>query len=159
MYNEKEDKPKIFYEIASKKSELEANLKKLEKSVYDFETKYLEVSNTCGNILKGWDHIFTLKSKISTGVLQPTLKRTKFPFNERIFSQTSFNNSSFKDESLGIPASYNQIKNSINTVNNQEKESNDFLRKKIKKKMYSSLSIKKNKKILNGSSVKIHDNI
>lgn len=141
MYGENDDKPKIYYEISSKRNELESYLKKLEKSIYDCETKYLEGSQSTGNIIKGWDHIFTAKSKLSSTTAQSLLKRTKFSNNERIFSQTSFHNSSLKEDG-GVT---NILKNVNMSSSNFENSKDNFIRKKLKKKIYSSLSLKKKK--------------
>jgi hypothetical protein len=154
MYGESDDKPKIYYEILSKRNELESYLKKLEKSIYDCETKYLEGSQTTGNIIKGWDHIFTAKSKLSSTTAQSLLKRTKFSNNERIFSQTSFHNSSLKEDGGSVT---NILKNVSMSNNNFDNSKDNFIRKKLKKKIYSSLSIKKKK--LGGIHMNANKNI
>ena len=59
-----EERPRILNEMQSKKSELESQIKKMEKYIYENETKYLEGTISSGNILRGWDHFFTSKSKI-----------------------------------------------------------------------------------------------
>jgi hypothetical protein len=143
MYGDNDEKPKILQEITSKRNELENYLKKLEKSIYDCESKYLEGSQNTGNIIKGWDHIFTAKSKLpSAATAQSLLKRTKFSNNERIFSQTSFHNSSLKEDSNH--SVQNILKHTSMSNGNFESSKDNFIRKKLKKK-FSSLSLKKKK--------------
>jgi hypothetical protein len=99
--NDYDDKTKLNNEISSKRSELESYLKKLEKGIFDLETKYLENTQNSGNILKGWEQYFTNKSKIpgQTGLNNPN-KRIRFSNNERVFSQSTFNNIHLKDEMM-----------------------------------------------------------
>lgn len=96
MINENEEQTKIVYDITAKKVEYESYLKKLDKYIFDSETKYLEATQQCGNIIKGWEQIFMAKSKLGGGI--NNIKKTKFSNGERIFSQTSFNNSFLRDD-------------------------------------------------------------
>ena len=52
---------KKILEILEKKQNLEIDLKTIEKQIYDLETKYLEETQSTGNILKGWDLYFITK--------------------------------------------------------------------------------------------------
>lgn len=136
-----DDKPSIVNEIKAKRLELEQQLKKIERSIYEIEGKYIENSTVSGSILRGWDHIFTAKPKISSTVVQ-TGKPKKCQQSDRLFSQTSFENGSFRESTL---SNNSFIKQSTNYNN----DSNDnLLRKKFKKKM---ISLKK-KTLPNGSS-------
>lgn len=158
MSSETEEKSKLFNEINSKKQELDLHLKRLEKAIFDTESKYLESSQNTGNILRGLDQIFAVKSKISSQTSQINPKRTKFSLSDKIFSQTSFNNTYLKDEQINC---HSQI--SVRTSNYQSNlldiNKDNFLRKKFKKKIYSSLSLKNKKKLLTGSYTNRNDQI
>ena len=82
-----ENDPKIFLEeLHKEKKTIEKYIKQLEESIYDNETKYLQSTVNGGNILRGWEHIFTSKSnKIHMG---NQCKKTHISNNERLFSQT-----------------------------------------------------------------------
>ena len=69
----------------------------MEKYIYENETKYLEGTISSGNILRGWDHFFTSKSKIPNVAISSG-KRIRISNNERVFSQPSFNNQFRKEE-------------------------------------------------------------
>jgi chromatin modification-related protein EAF6 len=97
MLNENEERNKILNSIAQKKNEIESYLKTFDKYIYDAETKYLESTQNLGNVLKGWDQIFSTKPRSIPQTLNPT-KKTKFSNNERLFSQTSFNNNQLRDD-------------------------------------------------------------
>ena len=146
-----DDKAKIIKEMKLKKAELEANILKIEKFIYDQETRYLESTVSSGNILKGWEHFFTSKSKIPNAVIASG-KKTRISNNERVFSQTSFNNHMLKDENVSNVQVNN--KNSsihINNTNNNNSSSNQSTRisvggggvHKHKKKIEKSLGNKK----------------
>ncbi len=150
MFTENEEKSKLVNEISSRRSELETHLKRIEKAIFDSETKYLESSQYTGNILRGWEQIFAAKSKISPQTTQIIPKRTKFSINDKIFSQTSFSNSYLKDESN---LSHISVRTNNYQANSVEGNKDNFLRKKIKKKIYSSLSLKKKKSLSGGVSL------
>jgi hypothetical protein len=157
MYNERnesDEKPKIYYEIVSKKNELESYLKKVERSIYDYETKYLESWQYTGNIFKGWEHIFTNKSKIPTVSTLPLIKRNKLPSCERMFSITSFNNPLNREETNVQNGTTNLRHPSFHSNHTNNMESHRDIIKKKKKKIYSSLSFKKKKIVLNGNGNK-----
>ncbi len=135
MNNENENESKILSEVASKISELESYKKKLDKSIYELESKYLENTQSCGNVIKGWDQFFTTKSKIG-GIL----KKTKFSFNERLFSQSSFANSHLKEDGGVIAPSYKSLSNGNHGIKSTLHHNGTH-----KKKILSSLSLKKKK--------------
>ena len=76
-----EDKVKLINEMKLKKAELEANILKIEKFIYDQETRYLESTVSSGNILKGWEHFFTSKTKIPNAAIA-TGKNPRISNNE-----------------------------------------------------------------------------
>ena len=82
-----ESDPKIFLEQLNKEKEIiEKYIKQLEESIIDNETKYLQSTVNGGNVLRGWEHIFTSKSnKIHMG---NQIKKTHISNNEKLFSQT-----------------------------------------------------------------------
>ncbi|KAK8940082.1 hypothetical protein KSP40_PGU015802 [Platanthera guangdongensis] len=41
--------------LLSKRDKLQEELRSIEKQVYDLETSYLQESNQCGNVLKGFE--------------------------------------------------------------------------------------------------------
>ena len=145
-----EDKVKLINEMKQKKTELEANILKVEKFIYDQETRYLESTVSSGNILKGWEHFFTSKSKIPNAVIASG-KKTRISNNERVFSQTSFNNHMLKDETVSNVQVNNKNSNiHINNTNNNNSSSNQSTRisvgggvHKHKKKIEKSLGNKK----------------
>ena len=82
-----ESDPKNFLEeLHKEKKTLEKYIRQLEESITDNETKYLQNTVNGGNILRGWEHIFTSKSnKIHMG---NQCKKNHISNNERLFSQT-----------------------------------------------------------------------
>jgi Histone acetyltransferase subunit NuA4. len=86
-------------EIIDKKAALEAELRTLEKQIYDLETNYIEeTQNTgfsiikwivtfSGNIIKGWEGFLSNKNTKST--LLTGFKKIKCNPNDRIFSLSS----------------------------------------------------------------------
>lgn len=134
-----DDKPKILNEMLSKKTELESHIKKIEKFIYENESKYLEGTISSGNILRGWDHFFTSKSKIPNSAMTSG-KRIRISNNERVFSQTSFNNQFLKEENL---LSGQGGMKSLTGSTIQTRISN--APHKHKKKITQSLSMKKKK--------------
>ena len=99
--------PKIFLEeLQKEKKSVEKYIKQLENHIKQAETHYLESTANSGNILRGWEHIFTSKSnKIHVG---SQYKKTHISNNERLFSQTFEFDKNILEENL----------------NNQEKTSN-----------------------------------
>ena len=88
--------PKVFLEeLQKEKKIIEKYIKQLEDSIIDNETKYLLSTVNNGNILRGWEHIFTSKSnKINIGT---QVKKTYISNNEKLFSQT-FDFEKYQDE-------------------------------------------------------------
>lgn len=78
------EEDKFITDISLRLKEHEDDKQKLNKYIFNLETEYLGA--TSGNIVKGWEQIFTSKSKI----LQQNMlsKRSKILSSERIFSQT-----------------------------------------------------------------------
>ena len=147
MNNENENESKLLSEVANKISELESYKKKLDKSIYELETKYLENTQSCGNVIKGWDQFFTTKSKIG-GIL----KKTKFTFNERLFSQSSFANSHLKEDGGVTAPIYKSLSNGSHGIKSLSHHNGTH-----KKKILSSLSLKKKK--LNGHIISGRNNV
>lgn len=83
-----EQEDKIQHEINQKLSEMENDLKRVETYIYELETRYLESTSNSGNIIKGWDQIFTTRPKITNPQLGIP-KRIKPQKSERLFSSTS----------------------------------------------------------------------
>ena len=135
-----EDKVKSINEMKQKKTELEANILKIEKFIYDQETRYLESTVSSGNILKGWEHFFTSKTKIPNAAIA-TGKKPRISNNERVFSQTSYNNHMLKDEN----ASNIQVSNKNININNNNQSTRISVgpSHKHKKKIEKSLGNKK----------------
>ena len=153
-----DDSPKKFISLLNnKRNEVENQIKKIEKIIYDNETKYLETTASGGNIFRGWEHIFTSKSKFPHNL--SSIKRPRISNNERIFSQTSVNNFFLKEDAImvinnmsknrefGITSSQN------NTLNNNQRIINNNSNNRNQKKIKQSLSIKK-KKLGGGSGQK-----
>ena len=80
------DPKKFIEELYKEKDLIIENIKKLEESIKDSETKYLQDTANGGNILRGWEHIFTTKSTKNYMGNQP--KKTHISNAERLFSQT-----------------------------------------------------------------------
>ena len=80
------DPKKFIEELYKEKDLIIENIKKLEESIKDNETKYLQDTVNGGNILRGWEHIFTTKSTKNYMGNQP--KKTHISNAERLFSQT-----------------------------------------------------------------------
>ena len=115
-----ENDPKIFLEeLHKEKNTIEKYIKQLEESIYDNETKYLQSTVNCGNILRGWEHIFTSKSnKIHMGNQS---KKTHISNNERLFSQTFEFDKNIPEEILTTEKLMSQ--NTTNNANNNKAES------------------------------------
>jgi hypothetical protein len=137
------DEKMFLADVASKIQELESHRKSLDSSIYKKETSYLESTQSCGNILRGWDQFFTTKSKIG-GIP----KKTKFSFNERLFSQSSYNNNYLREEGASSFPSYKSLHNGHVSTMRSIHHSNGTHKKKI----LSSLGNKKKK--LNNSGIK-----
>ena len=143
-----ESDPKFFLEeLLKEKKTIEKYIKKLEESIYDNETKYLQSTVNGGNILRGWEHIFTTKSKnIHMG---NQCKKNHFSNNERLFSQTYEIDKNITEETSIINDKINNqtVSSSINN-NNTKIESpkintNSNITNNNKKKTMKSLGIKR----------------
>jgi len=135
--------------LKNRKLEIEKAINKLNKLIYDNETKYLEETANGGNIFRGWEHVFTSKPK--TQINTNTNKRPRISSHERLFSQTdsTFQNKEENNNLLGLKVgnlSNNvQNNNNSNNYNNiQQRNNNNPINHRHKKKI-NSLSLKKNK--------------
>ena len=89
------DPKKFIEELNKEKDFIIDKIKKLEESIKDNETKYLQDTVNGGNILRGWEHIFTTKSTKNYMGNQP--KKTHISNAERLFSQTFEVDKNFDD--------------------------------------------------------------
>ena len=109
-----ESDPKNFLEeLHKEKKTIEKYIRQLEESIIDNETKYLQNTVNGGNILRGWEHIFTSKSnKIHMG--NQGNKKNHISNNERLFSQTfEFDKNSDENQTAT-----DKIITQANTINN-----------------------------------------
>ena len=109
-----ESDPKNFLEeLHKEKKTIEKYIRQLEESIIDNETKYLQNTDNGGNILRGWEHIFTSKSnKIHMG--NQGNKKNHISNNERLFSQTfEFDKNSDENQTTT-----DKIISQANTINN-----------------------------------------
>ena len=123
-----ESDPKIFLEELNKEKEIiEKYIKQLEESIIDNETKYLQSTVNGGNVLRGWEHIFTSKSnKIHMG---NQIKKTHISNNEKLFSQTfdfdkineDITNENDKHHHLSQSVSINNSNNNLKLEENANK--------------------------------------
>ena len=152
-----EDSPEKFITLLkNKRYDVEKQLKKIDKIIYDNETKYLEETVNGGNIFRGWEHIFTSKSKFPHNI--NSIKKPRISNNERLFSQSNINNNYLKNDIIGVNIinKNNDLSNSSNQNNNnliQRNSINNNSNFRYKKKITQSLSIKK-KKINSGEKDK-----
>lgn len=85
-----EQDEKIFSDISIKLKDLENDLKKTEKFIYELETEYLNTTSNSGNIIRGWDHIFNNKLKLTGNqYISNMTKKVKITNAERVFSMTT----------------------------------------------------------------------
>ena len=56
------DPKQALQEALIKRKEIEKELLKVEKQIYDFEGTYLEDTAVYGNVVKGWEKYLTLKA-------------------------------------------------------------------------------------------------
>ncbi|KRX02296.1 hypothetical protein PPERSA_09913 [Pseudocohnilembus persalinus] len=128
-----------FIEMIDKKTLLEQELQTLEQQIYDLETHYLEGTQNTGkylnvlnlgdqlnyikkgNIIKGWEGYFTLKSNKQQNM---PLKKPKISDNERIFSLSS----------MTSPAQRNNEENYERNIHNANGLSQQIKSKKNKKR-------------------------
>ncbi|XP_010940076.1 uncharacterized protein [Elaeis guineensis] len=82
--------------LVSKREKLQEELRSIERQVYDLETTYLQDSNQCGSVLKGFEG-FLSSSKSNTN-----LKRSrKFQPEERLFSLSSVTSPAVEEHVAG----------------------------------------------------------
>ncbi|XP_042513274.1 chromatin modification-related protein MEAF6-like isoform X3 [Macadamia integrifolia] len=82
--------------LMSKRVKLHEELRNIEKQVYELETSYLQDSNQCGNVLKGFEW-FLSASKSTTN-----LKRSrKFQPEDRLFSLSSVTSPAADEQLVG----------------------------------------------------------
>ena len=113
------DPKKFLEELQKEKRTIEKYIKQLEDSIIDNETKYLQSTVNCGNILRGWEHIFTSKSnKIHMG---NQCKKTHISNNERLFSQTFEFDKNIPEEILNTNDKVTTQSNTTNMNNNNIK--------------------------------------
>ena len=110
-----ESDPKTFLEELNKEKEIiEKYIKQLEESIIDNETKYLQSTVNGGNVLRGWEHIFTSKSnKIHMG---NQIKKTHISNNEKLFSQT-FDFDKINEESINNNEKHHHASQSVSMNN------------------------------------------
>jgi hypothetical protein len=141
--SEKENisKTEFLAEVSSKIREQENYLKLLEESIYDTETKYFESTQEVGNIVKGWESFFSVKSKISSMGIN---KKPKFTQCERIFSNILDLNKNLTLTNTSIPTESAQTQNTGAPL-------------KQKKKFLTSLSFKKRKLNKQDTVINLHE--
>ena len=119
-----ESDPKNFLEQLNKEKEIiEKYIKQLEESIKDNETKYLQNTVNGGNILRGWEHIFTSKSnKIHMGNQINNKKPPHTSNSEKLFSQT-FDFDKNIEEIINDNEKHHHVSQSVsvNTSNNNLK--------------------------------------
>ena len=149
------DPKKFLEELQKEKKTIEKYIKQLEDSIIDNETKYLQNTVNGGNILRGWEHIFTSKSsKIHMG---NPCKKTHISNSERLFSQTfEFDKNISEDLSNTNDKIINQTTTANTTANNIKNDSpkntntsNINTNHKHKKSIKQSLGIKRKRNINN----------
>ena len=108
------DPKKFLEELKEEKELIEKYIKQLQESIKDNETKYLQNTSNGGNILRGWEHIFTSKAnKMNMG---NPVKKTHISNNEKLFSQT-FDFDKINDELLNHNEKHHNQSQSV-SVNN-----------------------------------------
>ncbi|CAD8067300.1 unnamed protein product [Paramecium sonneborni] len=117
---------KKYKELVEKKGILENELKNLEKSIFDEETKYLEETGHFGNVIKGWEGYLNMKNIKLNGNMQ---KKGKINQQDRIFSQSS-KTSYFVQEILQPVQSMGTSKQGFNEGSAEEKKEYHFRRTK-----------------------------
>ena len=123
-----ESDPKNFLEeLHKEKKTIEKYIRQLEESIIENEKKYLESTVNGGNILRGWEHIFTSKSnKIHMG--NQGNKKNHISNNEKLFSQT-FEFDKNSDEIINttdkITTQNNTINNNSNNIKIESPKSNN----------------------------------
>ena len=154
-----ESDPKNFLEeLHKEKKTLEKYIRQLEESITDNETKYLQNTVNGGNILRGWEHIFTSKSnKIHMG---NQCKKNHILNNERLFSQTFEFDKNAPEEIINttdkIITQTNSINNNTNNIKSESPKNintqNINNNHKHKKSIRQSLGLKRKRNVNNDFS-------
>lgn len=82
-----DENDKILMEINLKLKEIDDGINKINSFVFNAETQYLNNTHNTGNLLKGWDHIFSSRPKLAQTSRIIMNKKPKILSSERIFSQ------------------------------------------------------------------------
>ncbi|CAK70320.1 unnamed protein product (macronuclear) [Paramecium tetraurelia] len=117
---------KKYSELLEKKGILENELKNLEKTIFDEETKYLEETGHLGNVIKGWEGYLSMKNSKLGGNLQ---RKGKINPNDRIFSQSSKTSPFVQEVSQPVQTAGSQ-KQVLNEGSGEEKKEYHFRRTK-----------------------------
>lgn len=90
------DPKQALQEALIKRKEIEKELLKVEKQIYDFEGTYLEDTAVYGNVVKGWEKYLTLKANHND-----LSKLKSVDDHERLFSMSSVTSNSAIKENQG----------------------------------------------------------
>lgn len=124
-----EENDKVLMEINSKLREIDDGISKINTFVFNAETQYLNNTNNTGNLLKGWDQIFSSRPKLATvsNNRNISIKKSKILSSERIFSQIDIDSFAKLEEE-------NKEKQSIDIVkgSHENKNHRHFLHNKRK---------------------------
>lgn len=81
--------------LLSKREKLNEELRMIERQVYDLETSYLQESNQCGSVLKGFEGFLSLSKSTN-------MKRSrKFQPEDRLFSLSSVTSPAVEEHLVG----------------------------------------------------------
>jgi len=70
--------------MLAKRQQLEEDLVRVERGIFELEEVYLEDTSSYGNVVKGWDGFLTSRPKPHSAA-----KRATIAYKERIFSKSS----------------------------------------------------------------------
>ncbi|KAJ6797186.1 chromatin modification-related protein MEAF6-like [Iris pallida] len=81
--------------LLSKREKLNEELRSIERQVYDMETSYLQDSNQCGSVVKGFEGFLSLSKSTN-------MKRSrKFQPEDRLFSLSSVTSPAVEEHGVG----------------------------------------------------------